>query len=191
MYNYCLDSSVYGGRFGGGVSSLLLCAGESLQTMVFPQPVDKEKMEDQGRAIHQNLVNWKSREKFQQTRRTWPDSVDPDEPGGVTWVVVSLHVHAALTGGPRRKKGGRWDIVRLHNGVISMFGIIAVQLKTQTAPSHTETTARQIICFVTSLRSDRSCFERRSHCLRKSRINAREPKHNRPTERSLRKKRVA
>lgn len=26
-----------------GVSSSLLCAGESLQTMVFPQPVDKEK----------------------------------------------------------------------------------------------------------------------------------------------------
>lgn len=48
MYNYCLDSSVYGGRFGGGgVSGLLLCAGETLQTMVFPQPVDKEKIKEE------------------------------------------------------------------------------------------------------------------------------------------------
>lgn len=41
-YNYSLDSSVCAGRFGGS-SSLLLGAGESLQTMVFSQPVDEEK----------------------------------------------------------------------------------------------------------------------------------------------------
>lgn len=42
VYNYSLDTSVYGGRFGSS-STLFLGAGESLQTMVFPQPVDKQK----------------------------------------------------------------------------------------------------------------------------------------------------
>lgn len=40
-----------------GVSSLLLCAGESLQTMVFPQPVEGAEGEEKGRTIHQNLID--------------------------------------------------------------------------------------------------------------------------------------
>lgn len=97
---------MYGGRLGGS-SSLLLGAGESLQTMVFPQPVDEEKEEMKGEQyIPISLMKMlqRKRETFQWRRRIRPDGVDPDEPGGVTWVVVTLHVHAAATESRPREK---------------------------------------------------------------------------------------
>lgn len=61
-----------------GVSSLLLCAGESLQTMVFPQPVDKGKdKRKEEQFIKISLIKYfsieiykkKRKEKFQWMRR--------------------------------------------------------------------------------------------------------------------------
>lgn len=55
-YNYCLDSSVYGGRFGGRQQFTSLCWRVPANDGV-PSTCGQGEGQEKGRTIHQNLID--------------------------------------------------------------------------------------------------------------------------------------